>query len=198
MTMFPLAQKSGYIGFKKAQITHLLNSCFRSLGIKIRKARDTALASFHFPQKAVKVFLVLQARAQTHSLPTIPLPPHQWNSPSSGSGFFLFMPPLKHFPRLACFAASFVCIFLSHCTVSSSRGGSRPPRARRTRLDAGSLRPVRLEPNFFISNEQELEVSGLPGSPAVDRHSVAFYCEQSSRHFENRGLQGESLELGKE
>lgn len=104
MTMFPLAQKSGYIGFKKAQITHLLNSCFRGLGIKIQKARDTALASFHFPQKAVKVFLVLQALAQTHSLPTIPLPPHQWNSPSSGSGFFLFMPPLKHFPRLACFA----------------------------------------------------------------------------------------------
>lgn len=67
MTMFPLAQKSGYVGFKKAQITHLLNSCFHSLGIKIRKARDTALDSFRFPQKAVKVFLVLQTLAQPQS-----------------------------------------------------------------------------------------------------------------------------------
>lgn len=45
------------------------------------------------------------------------------------------MPPLKHLPRLTCFAASYVCIFLSHCTVSSSRGGYMPhsslhPRAR--------------------------------------------------------------------
>ena len=106
MTMFPLAQKSGYIGFKKAQITHLLNSCFRSLGIKIQKARDTALAIFHFPQKAVKVFLiVLQALAQTHSLPTIPLPPYQWISLSSGSQFFLVYASTEALPQASLFCS---------------------------------------------------------------------------------------------
>lgn len=196
MTIFPLAQISGCLGFENAQVTHLLNYSFHSFRNKILKGRDTTTGCFSqetVSQETVKVFLILQIQAQTHSLPRLPKSERTSLKPAFCCSVYAStetLPQANFFWTELCLPLSLPLdweLLEGRENVSSSLH----PRAKHTVWCVSPL-SLHVDPNLFTTSEGRMRacsltisIPSLQRSSTTDRHLAALCCEQSSRHFEN-------------